>query len=155
MKTYIRTEDGRIVDVAAFIKEEKDTRCYKDYVFDEIENRDGKCYIHWTAVGTRGNYYLDQIGRRCDFEAYIDSPFIRQSDMIEELCDEFVFVDESGKKDLIDDNAKAELQEYGTFSAVHAIKKQNRPKELYGAVWTDKGLIYVAKMNEKLELELS
>ena len=27
-------------------------------------------------------------------------------------------------------------------------------KEVYGAIWTDKGLIYVAKMNEKRELEL-
>jgi hypothetical protein len=26
--------------------------------------------------------------------------------------------------------------------------------KLYGAIWTDKGLIYVAKMNEKGELEL-
>ena len=25
---------------------------------------------------------------------------------------------------------------------------------IYGAIWTDKGLIYVAKMNEKGELEL-
>lgn len=27
-------------------------------------------------------------------------------------------------------------------------------KEVYGAIWTDKGLIYVAKMNNKGELEL-
>lgn len=27
-------------------------------------------------------------------------------------------------------------------------------KEVYGAIWTDKGLIYVAKMNDKGELEL-
>ena len=26
--------------------------------------------------------------------------------------------------------------------------------DLFGAIWTDKGLIYVAKMNEKGELEL-
>lgn len=26
--------------------------------------------------------------------------------------------------------------------------------ELYGAIWTNKGLIYVAKMNDKGELEL-
>ena len=26
--------------------------------------------------------------------------------------------------------------------------------EIYGAIWTDKGLIYVAKMNDKGELEL-
>ena len=26
--------------------------------------------------------------------------------------------------------------------------------QIYGAIWTDKGLIYVAKMNKKGELEL-
>lgn len=78
----------------------------------------------------------------------------RQADTIEELCDEFVFVDEFGKKDLLDDDYKAKLQEFGTFSVVHALMEQDRPKELYGAVWTDKGLIFVAEMNEELEMEL-
>lgn len=78
----------------------------------------------------------------------------KEADTIEELCDEFVFVDESGKKDLVDGNYKAKLQECGTSSVVRVLMKQDRPKELYGAIWTDKGLIYVAKMNGKWELEL-
>ena len=30
----------------------------------------------------------------------------------------------------------------------------NKIKAIYGAIWTDKGLIYAAKMNDKGELEL-
>lgn len=33
-------------------------------------------------------------------------------------------------------------------------KYLNQDYEIYGAIWTDKGLIYVAKINEKGELEL-
>lgn len=33
-------------------------------------------------------------------------------------------------------------------------KHLNHDYEIYGAIWTDKGLIYVAKMNEKGEFEL-
>lgn len=61
------------------------------------------------------------------------------ADTIEELCDEFVCC--------YDHNM------YGVFGNLEYAKTQN-PKVLYGAIFTDKGLIYVAKMNEKGELEL-
>ena len=58
------------------------------------------------------------------------------ADTIEELCDEFVF-----NETLIYDETEMKwLVSQGC--------------EVYGCIWTDKGLIYVAKMNEKGELEL-
>lgn len=62
-----------------------------------------------------------------------------KADTIEELCDEFV---------VFDDNAKPQV--YSPFN----LKVWTTNNDLYGAIWTDKGLIYVAKMNEKGELEL-
>lgn len=59
---------------------------------------------------------------------------IKQADTIEELCDEFVF-----------------------GNVIISLKEAKRDCEIgnvYGAIWTDKGLKYVAKMNEKGEFEL-
>lgn len=69
---------------------------------------------------------------------YIKDYAIKQADTIEELCDEFVVVIEN-KQHLIP-------REW--------LKQEIIVDVLYGAIWTDKGLIYVAKMNEKGELEL-
>ena len=66
---------------------------------------------------------------------------------IEELCDELVF-----------DNVYHSRM---TPSAMHTKENQEVIKSYlkqnivcYGAIWTDKGLIYVAKMNDEGELEL-
>ena len=86
---------------------------------------------------------------------------IKQADTIEELCDAFVDTSElkttntggwlydefdSKNKCLVyyveDEKRTIPLTEYDDLSKV------------YGAIWTDKGLIYVAKMNDKGELEL-
>lgn len=62
---------------------------------------------------------------------------IKQADTIEELCDEFV------------------VEDRDEFAIFHNLKLAKQTKGIiYGAIWTDKGLIYVAKMNEKGELEL-
>lgn len=65
---------------------------------------------------------------------------IKQADTIEKLCDEFV---------AIVSVCKAVFTNY-------ALAKEScyLPPIIYGAIWTDKGLIYVAKMNDKGELEL-
>ena len=66
--------------------------------------------------------------------------FAPRADTIEELCDEFVCVDDYGT--------------HYTASLEHAIVNAKCGITSFGAIWTDKGLIYVAKMNEKGELEL-
>ena len=78
---------------------------------------------------------------------------IKQADTIEELCDEFVIF-----------NPTIEQKEYlvkwlGKDKIKYKTGQQQEgfitPYEtLYGAIWTDWGLKYVAKMNEKGELEL-
>ena len=61
------------------------------------------------------------------------------ADTIEELCDEFVYVASEKDRPVICYKP----------TAFHKLSDN-----LYGAIWTDKGLIYVAKMNDKGELEL-
>ena len=72
---------------------------------------------------------------------------------IEELCDEFVL-----DHPLFGDNCKCL---YHSFEkAKNGIKKRSDNAHnlydfiIYGAIWTDKDLIYVAKMNKKGKLEL-
>ena len=67
---------------------------------------------------------------------------IKQADTIEELCDEFVlFRDNKPYAVVPNKNRNAELAKYVW-------------KDYYCAIWTDKGLTYVAKMNESGVLEL-
>lgn len=81
---------------------------------------------------------------------------LKQANTIEELCDEFVIIRR-------DDNTFA-LAKYYPDDKTFYVKTADEEVslsgclmygyEIYGAIWTDKGLIYVAKMNEKGELEL-
>ena len=81
----------------------------------------------------------------------MQTEIVAQADTIEELCDVFVFhtldgyeqhfLSQGHLEDVLS-NKNIDLQDYLSC------------REIYGAIWTDKGLIYVAKMNEKGELEL-
>ena len=67
---------------------------------------------------------------------------IKSADAIEELCDMFVLFRDNKPYAIVPNKEhNAELS-------------KNVWKDYYGAIWTDKGLIYVAKMNDKGELEL-
>ena len=88
------------------------------------------------------------------------SKALKQADTIEELCDEAVAVYPDGMHDncsvmhIVDNNGFCEAV-YGCLSvSCDDLKKDYECYEVYGAIWTDKGLIYVAKMNEKGELVL-
>lgn len=74
---------------------------------------------------------------------------IKLADTIEELCDEFVFERRLLGKANMDFEDKSVYRTMGGF-----IPFKDLEYNIYGAIWTDKGLIYVAKMNEKGELEL-
>lgn len=76
--------------------------------------------------------------------------FIKESDNLEDLMDEFVFFDKN-------------FNTYGVFDKKvinYKWLKDNRtiyPSKwciIYGAIWTNKGLKFVAKMNENGELEM-
>ena len=91
-------------------------------------------------------YEKDQL--TFDEDDYVWFPYgevISQADTIKELCDEFVCVSKDNPKSyIIDDNLWGDVYPY----------YDSEKDYLYGAIWTDKGLIYVAKLNDKGELEL-
>lgn len=63
---------------------------------------------------------------------------VRDGDTIEELCDGFVFVSKKDKN----------ITPYftATLAVFDNVKSLLDTDDVYGAIWTDKGLIYVAKM---------
>ena len=73
----------------------------------------------------------------------IQTNVIKEASTIEELCDEWVIIPIGPICNPFVRNIKDNIS--------HFI---NDSHTIYGAIWTDKGLIYVAKMNEKGELEL-
>ena len=87
---------------------------------------------------------------------------VKQADTIEELCDEFVYVNKveglSDKTHTIPfDMKNHQFTEPTAEEKMAYIKKHYKDdlEKIRGAIWTDKGLIYVTKpMNEKGELEL-
>ena len=75
------------------------------------------------------------------------SKIISQSESIEELFDEFVVIRDSTK---INQLVRTDDIEY----LKEMMKEDKRIIAIKGAIWTDFGLKYVAKMNDKWELEL-
>lgn len=67
-----------------------------------------------------------------------------RADTIEKLCDEYVRVYKTmNNRSMICDKELA-----------ISSSKRHKHFDVYGAIWTSKGLIYVAKMNEKGVLDL-
>lgn len=106
----------------------------KDTIYEVVSEND-KVY-HVKAKGNPNNIYSKS---KCQVDA-------KKGKTIEELCDQFVLLDHN--KDFLLAN--------NNFSTIKDIWENNRDMEIYiyGAIWTYKGLTYVAKMNEKGELEL-
>lgn len=79
-----------------------------------------------------------------------ESEIVEQADTIEELCDFIFFKYWSTIRKCY------ELKLYKSLKELYANEyiTGNDKYFIYGAIWTDKGLIYVAKMNDKGELEL-
>lgn len=71
---------------------------------------------------------------------------IKSGDTIKELCDEFVVIGYKIKDPFIFSKEGISIDEFWKHSPSDTI--------VYGAIWTNKGLKYVSKMNEKGELEL-
>lgn len=86
-------------------------------------------------------------------ETIYEKDIINQANTIKELIDEFVYI-EYKKPRVLDRVITREIKEKGIKVAETIYCHPNWNGIIYGAIWTDKGLIYVAKMNEKGELEL-
>lgn len=113
-----------------------------------VRTKDGKIYDS-LALRVDEIVYKDEQGKWCREYRTVDplKKVLKTADTIEELCDELVF-----------DNVYHSRM---TPSAMHTKENQEVIKSYlkqnivcYGAIWTDKGLIFVAKMNNKGVLEL-
>ena len=77
------------------------------------------------------------------YHSILIKDILKYSETLEELCDEFVYC----KNDFYEMYRQLDYTHYDK----EYIKNGGTIK---GAIWTDKGLIYVAKMNENGELKL-
>ena len=95
-------------------------------------------------------------------EEYEKQPKLcKSADTIEELCDEFVDTSESKTTntggwlyDEFDSDNKCLVYYAEDERRTIPLNEFDDLSKIYGAIWTNKGLIYVAKMNNKGELEL-
>lgn len=78
-------------------------------------------------------------------ENIFKSDVIKEKDDIEDLCDEFVCAYK-------ENNIKITYPDLDW--AIDKLKRYAGPTTIYGAVWCEWGLKYVAKVNDKGELEL-
>ena len=69
---------------------------------------------------------------------------VEKGEIIEELCDEFVVVATDRDKPFL----------YTLKEPINSPIFDNKEETVYGAIWTNNGLKYVAKLNNKGELEL-
>ena len=125
MKKYIRTENGI-------------------YKVEEIEK-----YF----LDERQKLFINNTMRI----AVKENDVIKQADTIEEICDEFVGLVKSTSSNFIIMTVIAhslkELKE-SLKTELNGEVYEGHYDIIYGAVWCEWGLKYVAKMNEKGELEL-
>lgn len=94
-------------------------------VESEYINNEGK-WIGYNIVGD-------------DMALILRVQVINQADTIEELCDEFVVFDSMNNCCMEIERSLKNLKKNGWIDSCF---------DVYGAIWTNKGLIYVAKMNE-------
>ena len=145
MSKYIRTKDGRIYDLESkeissieYIDKNRAINEYKvECAFYTIYYYNG-LKGHYLECDNKGGY-------SCDFIEEKD--ILKQADAIEELCDEFVSTYKAWEYPII-----TKVKQANIFYIKECAKRGEQV--IYGAIWTDKGLIYVAKMNEKGELVL-
>ena len=108
----------------------------KDGIY-EVVGFDDECIIPSLLIKVKKDCCIERITHCCKDD------ILKEASTPEELCDEFV------------------LPKFREVFAIDVFSKQiciNHIKcgngDVYGAIWTERGLIYVAKMNEKGELEL-
>lgn len=82
-----------------------------------------------------------------DYDVILKEQVVNQSENLLELIDEFVVIRDSTK---INQLVRTDNIEY----LKEMIKEDKRIIAVKGAIWTDKGLIFVAKLSDKGELEL-
>lgn len=124
---YVRMEDGHIVDTSVYKK-----------VVERTFNGE--------VVGIDLNHWGQDSDKEITYIPVED--IVRQADTIEDLCDRFVLIDKDDEgpieQELIGKRYRAMLDELKFRISTGC---DPRKLDFYGAIWTDKGLIYVAKFN--------
>lgn len=107
-------------------------------------------------------YYIEGY----EYDVILKKQVIKQSENLAELCDEFVYIKDGIASQYLTidfkfkrDDEFCALRNKLTANGIAEISKgiskyELENGELKFAIWTDKGLIYVAKMNSKGDLEL-
>lgn len=122
-----------------------------------IRTKDGVYEVYTKDLDLNDKTHRDIAGFRaqhCRGWNYPLKPkdIVKVVDTIEELCDSFVMFCPNAHR--------RKIRVYETMHSISLYSKRdkrwngNMVDKVYGAIWTDKGLIYVAKMNKKGELEL-
>ena len=122
---FVKMKDGHIYDVSFHNVEEN--------LKDGLETE-----LFVAHSGKSFGSYLQGLGAVSLTKVLSVNDVAKESDNIEELFDCYVDYHEGYNADFMRIN--------------RPVKRHGH--EIYGAVWTDKGLIYVAKMNEKGEWAL-
>lgn len=86
-----------------------------------------------------------------DFYCIYKNQIIKEANTIKELCNKFILKN----TDIIFLNKENTQYRFEGSNEWFDITDTELRMGIYGAIWTDKGLIYVAKMNDKGELELN
>lgn len=114
-----------------------------------IRTKNGRIY----EVDVLSIHYLGETHFSCwdikHTRAFNDWHIIKQADTIDELCDAIIYFEDDGNPET--------TNYFGvmtTFKVKIEFLKKMGSKDFNLGIYTDKGLIYVAKMNEKGELEL-
>ena len=84
-------------------------------------------------------YFVD----RYEEDVILKKQVIKQSENIEELCDRFVVMDKETKEVM-------NIVSFLEYAKLWSYCKYN----IYGAIWTEWGLKYVVKLDDKGKLEL-
>ena len=105
---------------------------------DYVRTKDGIYKVEGETCHKKA-YFID----RYEEDVILKKRVIKQSDTLEELCDRFVVMDKETKEVM-------NIVSFLEYAKLWSYFKYN----IYGAVWCEWGLKYVAKMNDKGELEL-
>ena len=103
-----------------------------------VDRTDVTCF---KTHGDKGRYVNDTLETEEKLEKWLKynkTSILKQADTVEELCDCFSYDVETTRDYLV----------------ARSWKLNSLEREIYGCIKTNKGLIYVAKMNDKGELEL-
>ena len=114
-----------------------------------IKTKDGKI---WSFSKPYGNFVYE-VGNEKNAKWWFEiGEVVKQADKIEDLCDAVVRIKNNRLPLCFNLPINATSKWIDDYLKI--MMKDKNIIEIYGAIWTDKGLVYVAKMNDKGEFEL-